>query len=36
MPMWKLIGLIVVALVVFAGGRAEPDDQTDFKVCQST
>jgi len=34
--MWKVTGLFVVALVVFVGGRAEADDQTDFKVCQST
>jgi hypothetical protein len=32
--MWKLTGLFALVLVV--GGRAEADDQTDFKVCQST
>jgi hypothetical protein len=34
--MWKLTGLFVAALVALAGGPAKADDQTDFKVCQST
>jgi len=34
--MWKLTNLFVVALAAFAGSPAKADDQTDFKVCQST
>jgi hypothetical protein len=33
--MWKVTGL-VVALAALAGAPAQADDQTDFKVCQST
>ncbi len=34
--MWRLTGLVVVALVAVVGGPAQADDQTDFKVCKST
>ncbi len=34
--MWKLTGLFVIALAALVGGSAKADDQTDFKVCQST
>lgn len=34
--MWKPTGLFAVALVALAGSPAKADDQTDFKVCQST